>query len=167
MSTSSLSVILFLRHRLRRLMCESDLVPRFCGGGRLLGAALLLPQVFKLLRSASKFFFCRLTCARHGEHGVVHRAANGAGRAVREPCGKRGGAVLFHLASAAESSLSLPHDGQTRGARRVFGAPHNFCTALRLWRRHCAFFSAASCSLKMVCVCNSDASRSLRHRPFR
>ena len=103
-------------------MCESDLVPRFCGGGRLLGAALLLPQVFKLVAQRIKFFFCRLACARHGEHGVVHRAANGTGRAVREPSGERGGAVLVPFGFCRREQLILPHDGQTRGARRVFGS---------------------------------------------
>ena len=107
-------------------MCESDLVPRFCGGGRLLGAALLLPQVFKLFAQRIKFFFCCLTCARHGEHGVVHRAANGAGRAVREPCGERGGAVLVPFGFCRREQLILPHDGQPRGARRVFGSSPQF-----------------------------------------
>ena len=108
-------------------MCESDLVPRFCGGGRLLGAALLLPQVFKLFAQRIKFFFCRLTCARYGEHGVVHRAANGAGRAVRlSPVASAAALFWFHLASAAAEQLILPHDGQPRGARRVFGSSPQF-----------------------------------------
>lgn len=99
----------------------------FAGGGRLLGAALLLPQVFKLFAQRIKFFFCRLTCARYGEHGVVHCAANpGQGVPSASPVASAAALFWFHLASAAESSLSCPTTGQTRGARRVFGSSPQF-----------------------------------------
>ena len=118
------------------------------------------------LRSASSSSF--VVSPAHGTASTGWCTAPQTGQGVPSvsPVASAAALFWFHLASAAESSLSCPTTVRRAVRAASSAAPHNFLHCASTLAASLRVFSAASCSLKMVCVCKSDASRSFAASAF-